>query len=563
MKKNSLVTKSIRRLLILGVALLVGITIVSAFQFYNKVQQTYEGVSNAYIAMIDSQFSTEQITSIINNKEELAKIQSLSDNTGNSEYDSTVYKTWERVNQFIDSTFYYFDFTRFQILIPSEDGFVSIWHISKDNEGSHDPMSKQTLTKIESAVIKSIYNADKDDSNNIIFAENLLIHWKNNKIIGTTIETIEDNDGNTIAIAELDIDITQIGYAIIQLALVISLFIIFVLAFALNLYFYYTKREVLKPILQLDGATKNLVDKLKRNEKTQHLNIRTNDEIESLSHSFESMEENLRNYIIENNAITAEREQIKAQLSLATGIQSDMLIKEFPPFPERTEFDIYASMNPAREVGGDFYDFFLIDDNQLALVIADVSGKGFPAALFMMRTMLMIQSLATNTDNPALILEKLNKLICKNNDSKMFVTVWLGILDLNTGVLKASNAGHEFPIIKEPGKQFELYKDKHSFVVGGKKKTKFKEYELVLQPGTTLFLYTDGVPEATNSDGVRFQIDNTLGALNKNPNASASELVKTVATDVSDYVLDAEQFDDLTMLCIEYKGRKDNNNSEG
>ena len=145
----------------------------------------------------------------------------------------------------------------------------------------------------------------------------------------------------------------------------------------------------------------------------------------------------------------------------------------------------------------------------------------------------------------------------------MFVTVWLGILDLNTGFLRASNAGHEFPIIKEPGKQFELYKDKHSFVVGGKKKTKFKEYELVLQPGTTLFLYTDGVPEATNSDGVRFQIDNTLGALNKNPNASVSELVKTVATDVSDYVLDAEQFDDLTMLCIEYNGRKDNNNSEG
>lgn len=558
MKKNSLVTKSIRRILILGVALLIGIAIVSAFQFYNKVQQTYEDVSNAYIAMIDSQYSKEEITSIINNKEELAKIQSLSDNTGNSEYDSTIYKTWERVNQFINSTFYYFDFTRFQILIPSEDGFVSIWHISKDNEGSRDPMSKQTLTKMESAVIKSLYNAS-----DIIYANNLLIHWKNNKIIGTTIETIEDNEGKTIAIAELDIDITQIGYSIIQLALVISLFIIFVLAFALNLYFYYTKREVLKPILQLDGATKNLVDKLKRNEKTQHLNIRTNDEIESLSHSFESMEENLRSYIIENNAITAEREQIKAQLSLATGIQSDMLIKEFPPFPERNEFHIYASMNPAKEVGGDFYDFFLIDDNQLALVIADVSGKGFPAALFMMRTMLMIQSLATNTDNPALILEKLNKLICKNNDSKMFVTVWLGILDLNTGVLKASNAGHEFPIIKEPGKQFELYKDKHSFVIGGKKKTKYKEYELVLHPGTTLFLYTDGVPEATNSDGIRFQIDNTLDALNKNPNASVDQLINTVATSVSDFVLDAEQFDDLTMLCIEYTGQKDNNNSEG
>lgn len=554
MNKKSLVTKSVKRLLILGLALLIGITVVSGLQFYNKMQEAYGSTAEAYSLMIDAQTDSNKLRSIIDHKEELSQIDVDSVDINSIPEDLLpIYMEWNRINIFINSTFYYNDnFTGFQIVIPDGDSFTSVWHVSLDDHSASNPMTNQEFSDLESAVLRSIFNAE--NYNSIILHDDLFIHKRGDKTLGTLINVTLDDNNNVIAVSELDIDISQIISSILQLILIIGFFIIFTLAFALNIYFYYTRREVMRPILQLEDAAKNVVEKLKRNEDTQRLNIHTDDEIESLSHSFESMEENLRNYIIENNKITAEQEHIKAELDLATGIQSDMLIKEFPPFPDRKEFDIYASMDPAKEVGGDFYDFFLIDDNQLALVIADVSGKGVPAALFMMRTMLMIESLATSTNSPSKILEKLNKLICKNNESRMFVTVWLGILDINTGILKASNAGHEFPIIKEPSKEFELYKDNHSFIIGGKKNTKFKEYELKLQPGSKLFLYTDGVPEAKNHKGERFQIEPTVNSLNKNPDASVSELIENVTKSVSEFVSDAEQFDDLTMLCIEYKG---------
>ncbi len=558
MKKKSLVKKYVYRLLLLGIALLFGITIISSLQIYDKFQLTFRHEGETYIDMIESQINKDTLISIINKKDELSKIKIDSVDAGSiSDNIKHEYEEWFKIDNFIYNTFFFNDdFTRFQILIPDGDHFISVWHASRYAEGDRNPMSLVTLNRLENSLITALSNTNDDRLNYL--PDNLLVFRKNGKTIGTIIEPILDDNNNVIAIEELDLDISQITYSILQIAILIAFFIIFTLAFSLNVFFYYTKREIMRPILQLNNAAKNVVDKLKRNEDTQKLNIHTNDEIESLSHSFESMEENLRKYIIENNAITVEREHIKAELNLATGIQADMLIKDFPPFPDRTEFDIYASMNTAKEVGGDFYDFFLINDNQLAIVIADVSGKGFPAALFMMRTMLMIESLATNSDSPAVILDNLNKLICKNNDSKMFVTVWLGILDINTGILRASNAGHEFPIIREPGKSFELYKDKHSFVIGGKKKTKFKDYELILQPGTKLFLYTDGVPEAKNAQGERFNIEPTIDALNKNPDSSVKEAIDNVTKSVSDFVLDAEQFDDLTMLCFEYKGNNIN-----
>ena len=168
--------------------------------------------------------------------------------------------------------------------------------------------------------------------------------------------------------------------------------------------------------------------------------------------------------------------------------------------------------------------------------------------------MLMIESLTTQTRSPAQILGTLNSMISENNASKMFVTVWLAILDLQTGKLIAANAGHEYPIIKKPGEKFELYKDKHCFIVGGKKKMTYKEYELDLEPGTVIFVYTDGVPEAKNAENKMYGLDATVDALNKEVDADVETLVKNVQDSVSDFVKDAEQFDDLTALCIEYCG---------
>ena len=212
-------------------------------------------------------------------------------------------------------------------------------------------------------------------------------------------------------------------------------------------------------------------------------------------------------------------------------------------------------MDPTKEGGGDFYDFFLVDDDHLCMVVADVSGKGVPAALFMMASKIILQSCAMLGGSPAEILTKTNEAICSNNQEKMFVTVWLGILEISTGKLTAANAGHEYPALKRPDGTFELIKDKHGFVIGGMEGMKYKEYELTLEKGTKLFLYTDGVPEATDAGSKMFGTERMLAALNEHPEAAPEQLLKNVRHAVDGFVKEAEQFDDLTMLCIEYKGQ--------
>ena len=265
--------------------------------------------------------------------------------------------------------------------------------------------------------------------------------------------------------------------------------------------------------------------------------------------------------IIKDQTEKFEKQQIETsrldtELSMATRIQADMLPNIFPAFPEREEFDVHASMTPAKEVGGDFYDFFLIDHDHLGLAVADVSGKGVPAALFMMISKILVQNYALTGRTPKEVLESVNDQICKNNREEMFVTVWFGILDLKSGKLTAANAGHEYPAVKETSGRFELIKDKHGFVIGGMEGMKYSEYELTLEPGSKIFLYTDGVAEATNADDELFGTDRMVEALRSAENGSPEEVVAAVHDAVNAFVADAPQFDDLTMLCLQYDGMK-------
>ena len=254
----------------------------------------------------------------------------------------------------------------------------------------------------------------------------------------------------------------------------------------------------------------------------------------------------------ENKIVSTSKE-----LGLATRIQSDMLPNNFPAFPERKEFDVFASMNPAKEVGGDFYDFFLIDEENLGIVIADVSGKGIPAALFMMASKILLQNASMNGKTPEETLRTVNEQICSNNREEMFVTVWLGVLNLRTGLLTAANAGHEYPIICSPESGFRLYKDRHGFVIGGIAGVKYRQYEIQLVPGSKIFIYTDGVPEATNAANELFGTDRLLEALNSVKDGAPREILDAVNSAVSKFVGDSDQFDDLTMLCLQYKGKED------
>ncbi|MBP3815496.1 MAG: serine/threonine-protein phosphatase [Firmicutes bacterium] len=249
-----------------------------------------------------------------------------------------------------------------------------------------------------------------------------------------------------------------------------------------------------------------------------------------------------------------ETSRIETELNMAKNIQENMLPNIFPAFPERNEFEIYASMNPAKEVGGDFYDFFLVDDNHLAMVMADVSGKGVPAALFMMISKTLIQNTAMTGISPKEILETVNNQICKNNREEMFVTVWIGILDLTNGKMVCANAGHEYPAIKKPHEDFQLLMDKHGLVVGAMEGIPYKEYEVELTPGAKIFLYTDGVPEATNKDNELFGTDRMIEALHTLVDESPEKVLEGIHRAVDDFVGDAPQFDDLTMLCLQYNG---------
>lgn len=325
----------------------------------------------------------------------------------------------------------------------------------------------------------------------------------------------------------------------------------------------YLHRVLLRPLNIINAETTRFsIENTAAEHKLQD-RIRNRDEIGQLAGSIDRMEEQIETYITDITQITAERERISTELSLATRIQAAFIPHIFPPFPHRPEFSLFASMDPAKEVGGDFYDFFLIDEDHLGLVMADVSGKGVPAALFMMASKIILQSCAMLGQSPAEILTKTNEAICSNNQEGMFVTVWLGILELSTGKLKAANAGHEYPIFKQPDGNFELYKDRHGFVVGGMSGVRYREYEIQMEPGSKLFVYTDGVPEATNADKELFGSERMLTALNEEPDAAPETILKNVRRAVDGFVQEAEQFDDLTMLCITYLGPRGGNNDEG
>lgn len=313
---------------------------------------------------------------------------------------------------------------------------------------------------------------------------------------------------------------------------------------------------IVRPINQLARVTSSFVSDYHMEQNDSgifQLEIHTGDEIEKLSDSIKKMELDIGQYITNLAAVTAEKERIGAELSVATQIQADMLPSIFPAFPNHPEFDIYATMTPAKEVGGDFYDFFLIDDDHLCMVMADVSGKGVPAALFMVIAKTLLKNCAQTGLSPKQILETVNNQLVEGNKAEMFVTVWLGILQLSTGKLVAANAGHEYPVLKKADGSFELVKDRHGFVLAGMENIRYRQYELQISAGDILFLYTDGVPEATDSANQMFGNQRMLDALNQCPTCHPQDLLASVKNAIDTFVGDAQQFDDITMLALEMK----------
>ena len=314
-----------------------------------------------------------------------------------------------------------------------------------------------------------------------------------------------------------------------------------------------------RSISRLLNLEKNVVQYAETKNPAIAANIREqekgNDEIRSLSDHFGDMITELEDYMVNLQKVTAEKERIGAELDLATQIQADMLPRIFPPFPDPKEFDLYASMDPAKEVGGDFYDFFLVDQDHIALVVADVSGKGVPAALFMVIAKTLIKNRTLMGGSPGEILHDVNNQLCEGNEAKMFVTVWLAIIEISTGKGIAANAGHEHPALKRKDGSFELIKYRHSLVVAAMEGIPFRDHEFELHPGDVLIQYTDGVSEATDIQEELFGEERILNALNKNPVSDPKKLLSGLREEIDEFVGQAPQFDDLTMLGFYYKGK--------
>ena len=280
-------------------------------------------------------------------------------------------------------------------------------------------------------------------------------------------------------------------------------------------------------------------------------------EVSDLTRTCVDMVGEIDTYTKNLQSITAEKERIGTELDIASGIQHDMLPGIFPPFPDRREIDLYASMTPAKEVGGDFYDFYFVDENHLALAIADVSGKGVPAALFMVISKTLLKNQALSGGSPREVLTLVNHQLCLNNTSLMFCTVWLGVLDVTTGKLVAANAGHEYPVIRRNGGRFEMMHERHDPPLGLKDGLRYHEYELQFSPGDCLFEYTDGVTEAMNAEEKLFGDERLTEALNLTQESNPEILINSLYGSIRDYVKEAPQFDDITMLCVRYNGKEE------
>ena len=358
-------------------------------------------------------------------------------------------------------------------------------------------------------------------------------------LVSENSEAIERMTRETLGFVDSTMTMTLIAFALM-----------FALAAVAIVYLSRTLSDrITRPIVTLEEG----LERIAGGELDTVIELKTGDEIERLGGSVNSMARKLKEYIGNLQRVTAEKERIGAELNVATKIQASMLPCIFPPFPNCREFDIYASMQPAKEVGGDFYDFFFVNDGTLAVVMADVSGKGVPAALFMVIAKTLIKNNAQSGKNPGEVFESVNAMLCENNEAGMFVTAFMGYLDVATGKFSYVNAGHTPPVLIAGGR-VGYVSVKPGFVLAGMEGTRFREGEIALQSGDVLFLYTDGITEAMNNEKALFGGARLIEAVSARSGGSLREFAVSIKREIDRFAEGAEQADDITMLALRYSG---------
>ncbi len=368
----------------------------------------------------------------------------------------------------------------------------------------------------------------------------------------TAVVPIYTTDGEIAGLASIDLDMNEIKANESSFFMMLALTLIAITLISVIITLVIISKTIVRPVKQLSVAAGDYISNDENSIKFSSIYIHNSDEIGDLSNAMKKMESDINDYIDNITLITAEKERVGAELNIASKMQTDMLPKNFP---ERRDIDIFATMTPAKEMGGDFYDFFMIDDDHMALVMADVSGKGIPAAMFMIIAKTLIKIRTTAPGTPAQALWDINNKLCEDNPSGLFVTAWFGILTLSSGKLICSNAGHEYPALMHKYGNYELLENDNMPPLAAMEDLEYEDEEIQLLPGDRLFLYTDGVPEAKAPDGSRFGTDKMIEILNSKKDCTPEELLTEMKKKVDEFTGDSDPFDDVTMMSVIWHGK--------
>lgn len=523
MRRHQLGRKALNGLSILAVLLIFCICLTVGSQYLEEKKDEYNRRAFSYARTIADYIDGDRVLTYIETNIE-------------DDY-------YRQIQDFLNTTQKHTDLKYYYVFVPYEADLVYVWDADNE-EGARALGYHERYMEGGKEAVMEIFRQDPPEK--ISFAKDEVYGY-----IASAYSPVFNSAGEPVAVVGVDLSMQGILRELLGFLLLIILSVFVVIIISIGIFYRFIRKNIITPINLLNEAAKNMVSNLERENMFQ-VDIHTDDEIEELSRSFLQMDVELRDYIRRLSMVTAEKERIGAELDIATHIQSSMLPSSFPAFPGRKEFDIYATMDPAKEVGGDFYDFFLVDERHLAIVMADVSGKGVPAALFMV----IGKTLIKDHTQPGIplgdVFFHVNNLLCSSNSEGMFITAFEGVLDLVTGKFSYVNAGHEVPYICRKGQSYEPYAVKPGFVLAGMENMRYQEGSIQLEPGDKIFLYTDGLPEATNAHNELYGNKRLRGSLNKNRDRTLKELLFTMKADVDSFVAEAPQFDDMTMLVLEY-----------
>ena len=548
-KKKRKLNKSILRICMLfTMAIIIGIGAVGIAIFTNGTIAAYKNELSSAVDYAELQINTDEIK------------QNIETMTVNDSY----IKTQKLLCQLTDTH----GLKYLYVILPTDGHDINFLMTNEVNEelGVNDKINiipgsvgLEILSKNNRSDKLSEYFIEEQRKENAAY---YVSHSKEEGYLYSEIAPLIDDSGEIVAFLGADVSIQEIVETVREYIVFLLVgILVFSGLFLWSLYLWIKKR-VTVPIQKMDESARDFIGESHKDTDAEKLefpslNINTGDEIEELSNSLCKMSNDIKEYLTRIIIQTKEEEKIISELNVAKKIQEEMLPREFPPFPEYNQFEIFASISPAKQVGGDFYDFFFVDETHLALVIADVSDKGVPAALFMAISKALIKNRALLGGSPSEIFADVNSQLCEGNDSKMFVTAWLCIIDITNGHAVVSNAGHEEPAFSSKDGHFELKKLPHSLPLGVIKNMQFFEHEFELHAGDTVFAYTDGVVDANDKNENRFGIDRMLDALNKPNNNNVHDIFNSVNGALDEYVSGASQFDDITMLGFTYFGSEE------